>query len=257
MNTAIRLLGAGVLRVVLTLGQMVLTLGHTLRALVLLRVPLREVLRQLYVCGVMAVPVTVLASVCVGCIVAVQGMDYVRRYSAPQVFGWAAFLSATREVGPLLMGLLISARLGAWHAAELAALNVTERVDALRALAVDPWRVLVAPRLVAMPLAGVMLMLISNAVSLSAATAFAWALGGVTPWVTWGSIADLSQWSDLVQGLWKAGTYGWVAGLGATSVGMDARGGAEAVGHAVTRAAVSTLVIIVITHHALTVGFTP
>lgn len=237
-------------------GGMALTMAHCVGALLRGRVPAAEVLRQVHVSGVMCVPVTLVSSLAVGAIVAVQGMDYVRRYSAPLVFGWAAYLSATREVGPLLLGLLVAARVGAFHAAELAALVVTDRWDALVALGVDARAVLVAPRVVALPLSAVMLMLVMNAGSLACATGVAWALGGVTPSVTWGSITDLGHLTDLMQGLGKAAVYGLVAALASTSVGAAARGGADAVGRAVMQAAVAGLVVIVVTNHLLTVWVT-
>jgi phospholipid/cholesterol/gamma-HCH transport system permease protein len=204
----------------------------------------------------MCLPLTVITSVCVGCIVAVQGMGYVSRYTAPEAFGWAAYFSAVREVGPLLMGLTISARLGAFHAAELAAMRVTDRVDALKALGVDTLGVLVAPRVLAMPVASVLLMVWANAVSLTSATLFAWGLGGVTPWTTWASIHSYSLWSDFLLGLMKVAVYGLFSGVTATALGYSARGGADAVGTAVMRAAVFSILVIVVLNHALVVGMT-
>ncbi len=257
MNAGIALLvaaGRPVVGTAVVLGQMVLTLWRAMRALVRGRVGLRSVVEQVQVCGLTCLPVTVLASVCVGCIVAVQGMGYVRRYSAPEAFGWAAYFSAAREVGPLLMGLTLSARLGALHAAQLAALRVTDRVDAMKALGVDTVGLWVAPRILAMPVAAVLLMAWSNAVSLVSATLFAWAFGGVTPWMTWASVARYALWSDFTLGLWKVAAYGLCSGITATAVGDAARGGADAVGHAVMRAAVVSVLAIVVLNHALTVG---
>ena len=249
--------GRAALDVAQSVGLMARILVETLRSLLKGNVPLREVLRQVYVCGATCLPVTLMASLCVGCIVAVQGMDYVRRYSAPLVFGWAAFFSACREVGPLLLGITLSARLGALHAAELSALVVTDRVDAMRALGVDEVGVFVAPRILAMPMAGALLMAWSDATSLASATLFAWIAGGVTPWTTWSSIHDFGLWSDLTLGLWKASAYGLFAGLAATSLGLSARGGADAVGAAVMRSAVTSLLVITALNHALTVWTAP
>ncbi|MBI5495745.1 MAG: ABC transporter permease [Deltaproteobacteria bacterium] len=253
--SALAAVGRPVLVVTQVTGAMLLGALRAARAALRFRVPLRETVRQVERSGLACLPLTVFASISVGCIVAVQGMGYVRRYSAPEVYGWAAYFSAVREVGPLLMGLALSARLGALHAAELAAMKATDRVDALRALGVDVHAVLVAPRILAMPLAAVLLMAWSDAVSLGSATLFAWAFGDVTPWTTWGSIHKYSLWSDLLLGLAKAAMYGLFSALAATAIGMSADAGADGVGRAVMRAAVVSIVVIVVLNHALTVGW--
>lgn len=217
------------------------------------RLPLREVLRQLHHSGVQCLPVMALASVCVGAIVAVQGVGYVHRYSAPEVFGWAAYFAACREVGPLLVGLILSARLGAHNAAQLAALSVTDRVEAMQALGVDPLGVWAAPRVVAMPIAAVLLMVWADALALVSATLVAWVLGPVSPWVTLASILNYAVWSDLVLGLEKVAAYGLVAAVTSTALGLAARGGADAVGTAVMRTAVTSLLAVAVMHQALTV----
>lgn len=249
--------GRAAIDVAQTTGMMLRVTWGVLVSVVTLRVPLRELFRQVYACGAACLPVTIMASICSGAIVAVQGMDYVRKYSAPAVYGWAAYFSAVREVGPLLLGITLSARLGAFHAAQLGALSVTDRVDAMKALGVNPMAVMVAPRVLAMPFAAVMLMAWSDAVSLSSATVFAWVAGGVTPWTTWASIQNFSLWSDLVLGLQKAGAYGFFAGVTATGMGLGARGGADAVGTQVMRSAVASLLVITAVNHALVVWTAP
>jgi phospholipid/cholesterol/gamma-HCH transport system permease protein len=233
-------------------GGVVLLAGQAAASCVQGRVPWREVLRQVHGCAVGSLAITVLAGVCLGAIVGAQGMGYVQRFNAPAVYGWAAYFAACREVGPLLVGLVLSARLGAHHAAELAALRVTDRVDGLAALGVDPVLVLAVPRLLAMPLAFGVLMLWADAVSLLSATGFAWAFG-LSPAVCWASILDHALLADLVLGLQKAVAYGAVSGLVSVALGLRAQGGADGVGVAVTRAAVASLLTIAVTHQVLTV----
>jgi phospholipid/cholesterol/gamma-HCH transport system permease protein len=245
--------GRAAVSVAATAGLITQVLAASATALVRGQVPVWEVLRQVYICGAACLPVTAFASVCVGLIVAVQGMAYVQRYSAPEVFGWAAYFSSTREVGPLLMGLTLSARLGAFHAAELAAWVVTDRVNALRALSVSPVAVLAAPRLLAMPVCAALLMAWSDACALVSATLFAWLLGPVSPWTTWASIAKYARFDDLVIGLQKAAVYGFFSGATAVALGLSVHGGADAVGTAVTRTAVTSLLLVAAAHHALTV----
>jgi len=249
--------GRSALDVAQTTGMMVCVAAGVAYSVLRLRVPVREIVVQLYACGAACLPVTIMASICSGAIVAVQGMDYAQRYSAPAVYGWAAYFSAVREVGPLLLGVTLSARLGALHAAELGALSVTDRLDAMRALSVDPMAVMVAPRVLAMPVAAALLMVWSDAIALSSATAFAWIFGGVTPWTTWASIQNFSLWADFTLGLQKAAAYGLCAGITATGMGLNARGGADAVGTQVMRSAVASLLVITAANHALVIWTAP
>ncbi|MEW5852321.1 MAG: ABC transporter permease [Myxococcota bacterium] len=245
--------GRAALGIVETAGLMALLAWRAMGTLLRVSVPLREILKQVHANGATSLPVIIIASICVGCIVAVQGMDYAQRYSAPEVYGWAAYFAACREVGPLLLGLSLSARLGAQNAAQLAALTVTERVDAMKALGVDTTSVWVTPRLIAMPIAATVLMLWMDGISLVSATVFAWIAGGVTPWTTWASIMRYALLSDLLLGLEKAAVYGLFAALTSTALGLAARGGADAVGTAVMKTAVTSLLVISAVHYALTV----
>lgn len=248
--------GRAGLSVMETTGLMLVLMARVVRSVLGGRTAWTEIPRQLHVNGWRCLPVTVASSLCVGAIVAVQGVAYVHRYSAPEVFGWAAFFAACREVGPLVMGLILGARLGANNAAQLATLSVTDRVDAMKALGVDTWAVWATPRLVAMPIAAVLLMIWADGLSLTMATLMAWFLGPVSPWTTWSSIQHYAQWQDLVQGLYRMGAYGLVAAVTSTALGLSATGGADAVGRAVTRSAVINVLAIALMHHAMTLWTT-
>jgi len=114
----------------------------------------REVLRQLDRLCLRALPLLLAGSALIGGIVALQGLNYVARYNATEVFGWATALSAYQEVGPLLLGLALAARVGTKNAAELATMRARERLMALTALGLDVERCILRPRALAIFLCG-------------------------------------------------------------------------------------------------------
>jgi ABC transport permease subunit len=107
-----------------------------------------ELMRNLYKMGVKSVPIVVLTALFTGAtMVVVQAAPIVERYGAQGLLGWGAGFGILREVGPVLTALMISGRVGANNTAELGTMTVTEQIDALRALAIDPIAFLIVPRL--------------------------------------------------------------------------------------------------------------
>lgn len=169
--------------------------------------------------------------------------------------GFAALL-ILRELGSVVMALLVTSRVGAGLAAEVASMQVTEQVDALKMLGINPIRFIVVPRFVACLVAGVILSLIANCVCLYGAMLVStWKLG-YTPngFVT--AMRGFVHFQDLVFAMIKGGAFGAVIPLFSCFFGFRCKSGAEGVGLATTNSVVATSVAVIVIDFVLTYVFT-
>jgi phospholipid/cholesterol/gamma-HCH transport system permease protein len=202
----------------------------------------RRSLRRL---GIASIPVIVGTAVFVGGIMVVQSAPLITRYGAHGLLGWGAGFGILREVGPVLTGLMISGRAGSNNTAELGTLAVTEQVDGLRALAIDPAGYLIAPRVLAILVTTLVGTLVAMAIALTGAAFTGFALLGVHPVTFWnGLLSGLIGWPDLLHGMTKALIFGLVIAVTSTSFGLHAQGGAPGVGRAVNQSVVGSALII-------------
>src|SRR5262245_32739606 len=132
----LRGIGAFMLDICRQLGGMAMLAGYVLWALVRGRCDRQELLRNLYKMGVVSVPIVALTAFFTGGIMVIQSGIFVRRFSAYGLLGWGTGYAVFREVGPILIGLMFSGRVGSNNAAELGTMTVTEQIDGLRALAI-------------------------------------------------------------------------------------------------------------------------
>jgi phospholipid/cholesterol/gamma-HCH transport system permease protein len=229
-------LGRAFLSVARGTGQLALVLARTLLRVRQMRRD--EFWRGLSSFGFDSLPLTVAVAVLAGITVVVQTTIYVERFGARAMIGWAAGYSVLWEFGPLFLGLMLAARAGARNAAELATLTVGGRIEGLRGVSLDPFALLIAPRVLALALS----------VALLAATAFLVAI--LCEGITAVALLDLPQrvfaenlaaritWRDLLAGEVKSAVFGAAIALVSTAVGLAAQGGARAVGQAASRAVV-------------------
>ncbi|HEY4220203.1 MAG TPA: ABC transporter permease [Myxococcota bacterium] len=213
--------GERVLGIVVDTGALIQRTLGTLRAVLLLRVDRRETLRQLDRMLGEAAPLMLLSCAVVGGIVAMQGLGYIKKYSASEVFGWAAALSAYRDVGPLLLGCGLAARIGARTTGEVAMMAARERLDAIRALGLDPERVLIAPRVVASILTAALLYVPSCTLVLVVGFALAALIGDQSMSVSFWSFATYLDVSALVNGLARMALFGAVIGIASCEAGAS------------------------------------
>src|SRR6185295_10646036 len=131
-------LGGGALRIAEEVGGIVVMTGQVLRALIPPRIDMRELWKNLYKMGNRSVPIVVLTAFFAGGLMTIQTGPFVKKLGATSLAGWGAGYAVLREIGPILIGLMFSGRVGANNTAELATMTVTEQLDGLRALAIDP-----------------------------------------------------------------------------------------------------------------------
>lgn len=215
-------------------GRLGLMLAGVFRALFARQIDGPEFVANLHRMGVKSLPVVAVTALFTGGIMVIQAGPIVERYGAQGLLGWGAGFGTLREVGPLLTALMISGRVGANNTAELGTMAVTEQVDALRALAIDPLGFLVAPRFFAIVLTLFLSTLFADALALFGAAQCGWVLLGVEPMVFYqGLTSELLGFGDVAHGLAKSVVFGAVIGLSSCHFGMTAGGGAQGVGRAV------------------------
>jgi phospholipid/cholesterol/gamma-HCH transport system permease protein len=243
-------LGAAGVRLFRLLGGVGLVFGRTLLHLPTLN--RRELLRALNLFGTQALPLTLGASTLIGLTVVIQAGVYANRFGARLYTGWAASYALVWEFGPLLLGLIMSARVGARNAAELALLQVNGQLEGLAGISLNPFGLLVAPRVVASAIAVTLLsMVMFSAAILMEAVAARFTIG-LPPGVFFESLADMLKLTEVMGGIAKAAVFGVAIALVSTTCGLAASGGARGVGRAAAQAVVASCAAIFALDFALT-----
>ena len=234
------------------IGGMVILIFNVLRSFFPPKLDGPETWRNMHRVGVKSFPIVVVTAVLTGAIMVIQSGMYIRQYGAYGLLGWGAGYSVLREVGPIMIGLMFSGRVGANNTAALGTMRVTDQIDALRALAIDPIAYLVMPRVCAMILMMFLLVVVGDFTAL---------LGGaVTSEVLLGVDVELFAWSivtyihltDFTHGLMKAVAFGFAIAVISCHFGMTASGGATGVGRAVNASVVGSAIAIFVLDYFIT-----
>jgi phospholipid/cholesterol/gamma-HCH transport system permease protein len=226
--------GSSFLEIAETAGGMAILLARVVARMVPPRVDSRELLKNLYKMGVKSLPIVAVTALFTGAIMVIQAATIVKRYGAEGLLGWGAGFGTLREIAPLLTALMISGRVGANNTAELGTMVVTEQLDALRVLAIDPISFLIAPRFISIVSTLFMMTLFADALALFGAAYTGEALLGVSPTTFYnGLTSGLLGFGDVATGLIKSIVFGLVIGLASCHFGLATKGGAPGVGRAV------------------------
>jgi len=231
-------------------GGIVLLTGRVIRSLP--RLDGRELLKNLYKMGNRSVPIVVLTAFFAGGLMVIQSAPAVEKLKADALAGWAAGYAVLREIGPILIGLMFSGRVGSNNTAELGTMTVTEQLDGLRALSIDPIGYLVVPRVVAMVVMLVALTAIGDLIALMGASIVAHLVLGIEWSTMYYSFADNLSPYDFLHGIFKSGAFGVAIALSSCYFGVTVRGGAVGVGRAVNAAVVAAAVSIMLLDFFLT-----
>ena len=249
--TALRLLGGAVIALLELIGGLSIFFGRILRSLYPPKYDVRETWRAFYKVGVQSYGIVILTASFTGAIMVIQAGQFVARTQADSFVGWAAGFTVLAEIGPVLIGLMFSGRVGANNTAELGTMVVTEQVDALRALAIEPLQYLAVPRFLAMV---VMLFLLTALGDL-----FALLGGGLTaelmidiPFEIFiQQVIDANLVDEFVLGLVKGSVFGMSIAIVSCYYGFNVRGGATGVGRAVNNSVVVSAIGIFVTDFAV------
>ncbi len=245
-------IGRGTMAAWRELGGITVLTGQVLRALVPPTMDRPELLRNLYRMGNRSLPIIALTAFFVGGIMVVQAGVLVRQLNAAGLVGWGAGYAIFREVGPMLIALMFSGRVGSNNTAELATMTVTEQLDGLRALAIDPIRYLVVPRVLAMTICLICLVILGDIIALYGGALFAMLVLDLEYATLHYSLVDNIGWLDFIHGVVKAGVFGAAIAMSSCYFGVSVRGGAVCVGKAVNAAVVAAAISIVLLDFFLT-----
>lgn len=198
-----------------------------------------ELVKNLHRMGVNSLPIVATTALFVGAIMVVQAAPLVNRFNARALLGWAAGFSTLREIGPLLTALMLSGRIGANNTAELGTMVVTEQIDALRALAIDPVSYLLVPRFVAMVITFFLSTVFSDVLALMGSAFVGQIVLDVDATTFYhGVTGDRLNFGDVAHGLIKSVAFGLIIGLASCQYGVSTSGGAPGVGRSVTTSVV-------------------
>ncbi|MEN3002450.1 MAG: ABC transporter permease, partial [Armatimonadota bacterium] len=232
------------------IGSVGLLLMAALRGLLLGRLEGRETLHQMAFIGATSVPIVMLTSSLAGAVITLYSTSLLLRVGGSGFVGGALSVAMTREIAPILTGIMVTARCGSAIAAQLGTMKITEQIDALRALGVSPVQYLVVPRLLASLVMFPLLGVVASFAGVLGGLMVAVALGVPTP-VYFRSVQLFTEPFDLIGGLIKTVVFAVIMVMVCCQQGLSARGGAVGVGHATTRAVVLTMVLIFVANYFL------
>ncbi len=206
----------------------------------------RDFLDQANICGAESIPIVLVSSISIGSLLAIEVGNLLEDFGAKTMLGRSTSISVIRELGPLLMGLMLSARYGSRNGAELGAMQISEQIDALRAFGTDPIAKLVMPRLAAALVMFVPLTALADFAGLQAAGLLSEHYHHIDPGIFWNSVYPRMVPKDFVVGFLKAPVFAIIITLVSSFNGFSARGGTAGVGRSTIKGIVvsSGLVLI-------------
>lgn len=215
----------------------------------------KQLSRQFVDIGYFSLPVVGMTALFTGMVLALQSYTGFARFNAEGAIAGVVVLSITRELAPVLAGLMVAGRVGAAIAAELGTMRVTEQIDALTTLSVNPHKYLVAPRIIAGTIMLPVLVLIGDIIGVFGGYVIAIYRLGFSPGAYMTQTWNIVQSMDVVSGLVKAAVFGFIVTLLGCYNGYHSQRGAQGVGAATTNAVVSASILILIFNFFLTQVF--
>ena len=213
-----------------------------------------RLLEQIAHIGWFSLPVVGLTAIFTGAALAQQIYTGGSRFNAQSTVPAIVVIGMVRELGPVLVGLMVAGRVSSAMAAELGTMRVTEQLDAMATLRTDPYRYLIAPRLFAAVIALPVLVLIANAIGLLGGYLLSIEKLGFNPAQYLQTSRQFLEWDDVITSEIKAGVFGFFIALMGCYHGFRTDGGAAGVGRATTNAVVSAFILILLSNFILTVA---
>lgn len=210
------------------------------------------ILKKFLQIGYYSLPVVGLTAIFSGAVLALQSYSGFSRFNAESTIATVVVLSITRELGPVLAGLMVAGRVGASIAAEIGTMKVTEQIDALKTLSTNPFKYLVAPRVWACVITMPILVLIADIIGVLGGYLVSVYVLGFSPGNYIINSFKFLEKIDVVLGLVKAGVFGLIIAVISCYFGYNSKGGAEGVGIATTNAVVCSSIIILLSNYIIT-----
>jgi len=230
-------------RIMILLSQALYHLRH--------RPKTRHILSQMVHLGVDSLPIVLLTILFTGMVITLQTAQGFIKYGAQSSVGGVVAISMLRELAPVLTGVVVAGRVGAAIAAEIGTMKVTEQIDALRVMAVNPVQYLVVPRLLACLIMLPMLVVFADVIGTLGGYIVATTYAGISSFTYFTSIQTFADAHDVICGLIKAMFFGGTIAIIGCYKGLTAAEGAAGVGHATTASVVSSIIIIFVSNYFL------
>jgi len=247
-------IGAGILRMLASLGGMMIMFCKTIFLAGKGCMRWKPFIRQLYGVGVGSLPVIINTGAFIGMVLAVQSYYQFKQFGIESGVGTVVGLALTRELGPFVTALILSGRVGASMAAELGTMRVTQQIDAMYTLGVNPVGYLVIPRFMACLIMLPILTIFTDAVGILSSYLLGVKVLGVVEHYFLAHMFSYVDPSDILSGLFKAVFFGGIISIVGCYKGFYASGGAEGVGKAATEAVVWSCMLVLITDFFLSLA---
>ena len=245
-------IGRAVMTVLAHIGRLSSFTAQALAAIVAPPIYWRLIGQQIMRIGYYSLPVVGLTAFFTGGALALQIYLGGNRYGAEAIVPQVVVLGITRELGPVIAGLMVAGRVAAAIAAEIGTMKVTEQIDALTTLATNPIKYLVVPRLVAAVICMPVLVGIADSIGVFGGYVVATQSLDFTGSIYLKNTVDFATAQDINSGLIKAAVFGFIIALMGCYNGFNSRGGAQGVGNATTAAVVSSSILILAANYLLT-----
>jgi phospholipid/cholesterol/gamma-HCH transport system permease protein len=211
--------------------------------------------KQMLQIGVQALPMVSLMAICTGFILAMQGASELRRFGALHYVIDLVAVGFTRELGPLLTAIAVSGRSGSAFAAEIGTMKVTEELDSLRVMALEPVEFVLAPKYLAALISVPCLSIISNFCGILAGGLFMFFSTRLAPLMYAHYVLTSIQFHDVIMGLVKSVAFATIIAHVGCLEGFRVRGGPDSVGRSTTSAVVKSTFLVIVADAVFTAIF--
>lgn len=234
-----------------TVGAPVLFLGTTIKTLINTRLNVKELFAQMHRIGVQSLAITVITGAFAGAVIALQSYDGFKKFGGEHLLGALVALTMIRELGPVLTGLMVAGRAGSSIAAEIGTMGITEQIDALRTLCVNPYQYLIVPRILGAVIIMPFLALFTMVVGIMGGYIVSTMFLGMVPDMYFAHIKESVNMTDVFGGLLKSAVFGLAFSWVGCYKGYHATDGARGVGLATTQSVVVSSIAIIIANYFL------
>lgn len=245
-------IGRGFYGFLQSIGRVIVFFFTTLMSLVTPPFYWRMTAKQFLEIGYFSLPVVGLTALFTGMVLALQIYIGGARFNAESAVATIVVIGITRELAPVMAGLMVAGRIGASIAAEIGTMRVTEQIDALITLSTNPFKYLVVPRVLAGLCMLPLLVLVGDAIGVFGGYLVGTYKLGFNPSTYIKNSLDFLHWSDVISGLVKAAVFGVIVTVMGCYHGYNSRGGAQGVGEASTQAVVSASILILFANYLIT-----
>lgn len=228
------------------IGEMLLFLKHIFLSIPSVKYYKIELLNQMYKVGISAMIVTVVSGLFVGAIFATQFYIQLVGYGANSFIGGLNTSGTIRDLGPLLVAFMLAGKIGAFMSAELGTMKVTNQIDAIRCLGIDPFKYLLVPRFIAITVMTLVLLFFALIISIIGGIFAMILTADINPSEYISKIPDVVTGLSITIGLIKSSVFGFLIAWICCYLGYSTTGGAKGVGLTVNRTAVTAVVAIVL-----------